>query len=104
MVLHRFKSMAEKITIRILNRDYFVEDNGDPLFMTAIARYVEDKMREASERDNLVETSRVAVHAALTIAGELFKLREEGTKLSNVDSYRVDKLLTNLSSAIDNHS
>lgn len=92
--------MAEKIVIRILNRDYYIEDNGDPLYMTALARYVEDKMREAGERYNIVDTSRLAVHAALSITGELFRLKEQEQSKTPLNEYRVDKFIDELSKAV----
>lgn len=88
--------MAEKITLRILNRDYYVDDKGDPLLMTAVARYVEEKMQEASEKDHIVETSRVAVHAALAIAGEFFRAKEKLDKFDGANTYRVDKMINDL--------
>jgi cell division protein ZapA (FtsZ GTPase activity inhibitor) len=93
--------MADKITIRILNRDYHVDDNGDPLYINALARYVEDKMKEAGQKDNIVETSRLAVHAALSITGELFRLRENDMSSTGVNAHRIDKLLKDLSRTIN---
>ncbi|MFH1715091.1 MAG: cell division protein ZapA [Elusimicrobiota bacterium] len=88
--------MADKMLIKIMNRDYYINDNGDPLYMNAIARYVENKMKEAAEKDNIVDTSRLAVHAALTITGELFKYKDKEDELKGINEYRVDKLLQEL--------
>lgn len=88
--------MADKIAIQILNRDYYVDDKGDPLYMTALARYVQEKMEEVGNKSNIVDTSRLAVHAALSIADEFFQVKEKIDKFEGVSSYRVDKLIGDL--------
>ena len=90
--------MSKEIVIKILNRDYFVKDeDGDPLLLAAFARYVEEKMEEAGEKNNIVDTSKIAVHAALSICKELF---EERSKLENHDR-KINQLAEELSKAVD---
>jgi cell division protein ZapA (FtsZ GTPase activity inhibitor) len=89
--------VAKEIVIKILNRDYFVKDDVDPLLLAAFARYVEDKMKEAGEKNNIVDTSKIAVHTALSICKELF---EERSKLENHDR-KINQLAEELSKAVD---
>jgi len=89
--------MAKEIVIKILNRDYLIKDEEDPLLLAAYARYVEEKMKEASEKNNIVDTSKIAVHAALSICKELF---EERNDFQNHDR-KINQLAEDLAKAID---
>lgn len=67
----------DKITLRIYNREYTLSgEEWDPLYIAALADYVDKKMNEIANTSHIVDTSKVAVLAALNIANELFKLKE----------------------------
>ena len=93
--------MANEIVIKILNREYFIEGMEDPLVLSALAEYLEKKMKEVSQKQNIVDTSRVAVHAALMITKELF---DEKNKLENLEKNQEIKcvqMLEDLSKLIE---
>ncbi len=88
--------MSKETVIKILNRDYYIKEQENPLFLSALAQYVEEKMKEASEKNNIVDTSRIAVHAALSICKELF---EEKTRIENHEK-KINQILEDLSKAV----
>jgi cell division protein ZapA len=59
----------------------------------AIADYVDRKMSETAKRIRNVTTSKVAVMTAMTIADELFKLRESVEQAQANNAARLDKLI-----------
>ena len=77
----------EKIIIKIFGREYEVNSEEDPLNIYALASFVDQKMKEISHITNIVDTSKVAVLAALNIADEVFKLKER----SNLVKSSIDK-------------
>jgi len=59
----------------------------------ALADYVDRKMSETAKRIRNVTTSKVAVMAAMTIADELFKLRESVEHAQAENAARLDNLI-----------
>jgi cell division protein ZapA len=93
--------VAEKTRVVIYNREYVIDDNGlTPLEASALANYVNDKMMEIAQQTNIVDTSKLAVLAALNIADELFRLKEnKETNINSVDK-KVDELIIQLDNAL----
>jgi len=89
--------MSEKVAVEILGKKYTFETDGDPLEVQARAKYVEEKLREASPNSDRVSSSEVAVLTALIIADELFNLK---TSYENLKSM-VNKKTNDLVSVID---
>jgi len=79
----------KKITVRVYNKDIIIDGGDwDELYVYALAEYVDKHMHKIANTTNTVDSSKVAVLAALSIADELFKLRD-----SKVDSGEVSKEL-----------
>lgn len=93
--------LAEKILIMIYNREYEIDAGGlTPLEASALAQYVTDKMKEIAEQTNIVDTSRLAVLAALNISDELFRLHQSRHKVDGSLDKRTDELVALLDTAI----
>ena len=60
------------VTVKIFNDEYTLKTDLD-----AIAAMVDKKMQKLATSQHLVTTSKVAVWAALDLAGELYTLRRE---------------------------
>jgi cell division protein ZapA len=71
----------QAIVVEILGSEYRLEGEGNHERITEVARYVDRKMRELSLGGNPVPLGRVGVLAALNIAEELFREREEHRRL-----------------------
>lgn len=65
------------VTVEIHGQRYPVRSDLDETYVTELAAYVENKMRLASREASAADSMRVAVIAALNIADELFRTRDQ---------------------------
>jgi len=94
--------MKEKVSVQIYGRNYdFDTDVGDALYINALARYVDQKMQEIANSTNIVDSMKLAILAALNIADELYRLRENRDSLSSSVNKKTDELLTLLSTVLE---
>jgi len=63
------------VKVKIYDQTYTVAGDLEPAYVEELARYVDSKMREIARATNLVDSVKVAVLAALSIADELETLR-----------------------------
>lgn len=69
---------ARKHTIRvtILNEEYAIRTEMPPEHARAVARHLDQTIRQIMSSGNVVETNRAVVLAALQITAELFEARD----------------------------
>ncbi|HVT02556.1 MAG TPA: cell division protein ZapA [Thermoanaerobaculia bacterium] len=68
---------TESISVEIFGQTYNVRGEGDPAYLTELARLVDSRMHEiASQLSTAVEPMKIAVLAALNIADELARSRK----------------------------
>ena len=95
--------LAEKIRIMIFNREYEIDAGGlTPLEASALAQYVTEKMKEITEQTKIVDTSKLAVLAALNITDELFRVRQSRSQVNGSLDKKTDALVSLLDSALTN--
>jgi cell division protein ZapA len=88
-----------RVTVTIFGKEYSILSEVNPEYIKKAAAYLDSKMREVSTSyPNMVE-SRIAVLAALNIADELFKSREERGDSSDIEKQIFD-LTRKLSEAL----
>ena len=91
----------EKVTVRILEKDYHVacppEEKRDLL---ASADMLNRKMREIRDSGKVVGLDRVAVMAALNLANELIKTQGQGEELKDIVGLRVKSMRERLDDAL----
>lgn len=93
--------LAEKIRILIYNREYEIDAGSlTPLEASALAQYVTDKMKEIETQTKIVDTSRLAVLAALNITDELFRLKASRSHVNGSLDKKTDELVALLDSAL----
>ena len=63
--------------VEIYRELYKIVNNAPPEYTQALARYVDEKMKEVSQSTSTVSSTKIAVLAALNIADELFKIKKE---------------------------
>ena len=63
------------VKVKIYDHTYTVAGDLEPVYVEELAQYVDAKMREIARATNLVDSVKVAVLAALSIADELETLR-----------------------------
>jgi cell division protein ZapA len=66
---------AMSVKVTIYDQTYAVAGDLEPVYVEELAQYVDSKMREVARGTNLVDSVKVAVLAALSIADELETLR-----------------------------
>jgi cell division protein ZapA len=67
------------VTVEINGMRYPIRSHLDAAYIADLAAYVESKMRLAASESPAGDTLKIAVLAALNIADECFRAREEGT-------------------------
>ncbi len=72
--------------IQILDRSYVITGAVDDQYLVRLSAYVDAKMREIDESTRTVDTIKVAVMAALTIADELFQERDQAKRVEAIIS------------------
>lgn len=66
--------------VEICDRIYAVTGAIDADYLDSLSAYVDGKMREIQESSRTVDTVKVAVMAALNIADELFRQRDQAKR------------------------
>jgi cell division protein ZapA (FtsZ GTPase activity inhibitor) len=94
--------VKDKIRVNIFGMVYELDPgNLTPLEANQLAAYVDQKMKEISEKLGLVDTQKIAVLAALNIAFELGARQKANTQeLPPVDEAKLKTLLETLEKAL----
>ena len=85
-------SDKNKVTVKIMDRDYTLVSDDSREHMQRVANYVDDKMRETYSSNKKLSTSMIGVLTALNVADELFKVlieKEELEKRINSPQYEL---------------
>lgn len=69
------------IAVKIFNETYLLRTEEDEAAVQEIAAVVDAKMQELSAKKKVQTAEKLAVWAALDLAGELYKLRQDYTRL-----------------------
>ncbi len=70
--------------IEIFDRSYDVTGAIDGDYLDRLSAFVDSKMREIYESSHTVDTTKVAVMAALNIADELFQERDQAKRMEAI--------------------
>jgi cell division protein ZapA len=70
----------QSVKVNIFGEDYPIKGDAESFYIQEVAKYVDQKMKEVSERLSNKLPLRVAVLAAMNITDELFKEREDNEK------------------------
>ena len=69
------------VRVEIYDREYVLRTDGDPERLRALCAVLEERMRSVAGATGSVDTLKVAVLAALSIADDARRAREETMKL-----------------------
>ena len=72
---------AGSVRVRIYDREYMLRTTGDPERLKGLCVSLDKRMREIATSTGAVDTLKVAVLAALSIADDMQRAREELMKL-----------------------
>ena len=92
------------LKVNIFGTDYPVRGTTDSAYIARVAKYVDAKMREVDESASVKPLLKVSILAALNIADELFKEREEKQKLILLYQERINKLNESLTEVLHERS
>ena len=68
---------AQSIRVEIYNQTYNIRSDGDNDYITQLAAFVDERMRDISSGTLTVDSLKVAILAALHIADEYHRLRSD---------------------------
>ncbi len=74
--------------VKIYDREYALRSTGDAARLQLVAVHVDGRMREIANETGAVDTLKVAILAALSLADDLFRTQEELRKLDETLSRR----------------
>lgn len=89
------------ITVEIFGQTYSVRGEGDPDYLTELARFVDSRMRDVAAEVATVDPLKIAILAALNIADEFSRYRRQREDAAGIwiekteeISNRLDKVIT----------
>lgn len=86
--------------MEIFGQTYNVRAEGDSSYIHDLARFVDSRMKEVAERTATVDTTKIAILAALNISDDLHQ-REKLRKDSPTDAVaRAERLIQKLDAAL----
>lgn len=93
--------MNDRVRVQIFGREYEIDPGGlTPLEIQSLADFVDEKMRDISERFNIVDTQKIAVLSAINIALDYMQLKEHSGKNSSEINPKIEKLSNLLDQAL----
>ena len=86
--------------VEIFGQTYNVRAEGDSSYIHDLARFVDSRMKEVAEKTATVDTTKIAILAALNISDDLYQ-REKSRKDSPSDAVaRAERLIQKLDAAL----
>jgi cell division protein ZapA len=83
----------ESVQVEIFGQSYSIKGQDDPAYIRELAAFVDGKMKDVQKGTGTVDSHRVAILTALTIADELYRLRERHGVLENTAESAANRLL-----------
>ncbi len=89
------------VKVEIYGSEYRIKGDADPEYIREIAHYVDSKMREVNDDAALGSSLKVAILAALNIAGELFGERDDRNRLLASVQERAEEMAQTMAAELD---
>ena len=90
----------EPVKVRIHDQEYLLKSDGDAEQIEEIADYVNQKLTDVEEGTEGLSDRKVAILAALSIAGEYLQARKEQDEIKGRIRKKTDTLINIIDSAI----
>jgi cell division protein ZapA len=91
----------EPVTVEIFGETYNVRGEGDPAYLTELARIVDDRMREIAPQVATGDRTKIAILAALNIADEFSRYRRDRETGVGKWKQRTEQLIDRLGAQLD---
>lgn len=89
-----------RMKISVFNKDYFIKTDADDEYVSEIAGYLEEKLREASPDEDTISAPRPFLLATLKIADEYFRLKREFEEFKNRAEQKSNSLVEMLDNSL----
>lgn len=89
----------ERVSVRIQNTEFDIETEMDPLFVSQLAEYANKKLNEVCKEQRTQDTIKILSLTLITLAEEIFLLKEEKENIKTELNRNIDGLILNLESA-----
>ena len=96
--------MSRPVKITLGGQKLSLRTDAKPRYIKELADYVNDKIDEARAPGKIATTQSLALLAAMTIADELFQLREEKERLERQVRERTQRILRYLDAEEENRA
>lgn len=93
-------SSDDSIAVEIYDHTYHLRGGADPQYVQKLAEALDEKMREIADATQTVDSLKVAVLAALTIADEVTRLRQENQELAAMLTQKAESCIQLLDSVL----
>jgi len=91
----------DKIDVQINNRKFTIELEGlTPLEARSVASMVEDRINAISKETNIVDSSKLAIKAALEFAAELYMATRDSKGSALIDDQKLDGMIVTLEKSL----
>ncbi len=86
--------------VEIFGQTYSVRAEGDSSYIHDLARFVDSRMKEVAERTATVDTTKIAILAALNITDDLYQAENRRQGDPTDAKARVERLIRKLDDAL----
>ena len=86
--------------VEIFGQTYNVRGEGDPNYLTELARFVDTRMREVAAQVATVDPMKIAILAALNIADEFSRFRKERDTAAGIRMGKTEEISERLNKVI----
>ena len=95
--------MQNRVEVVIFDNTCVIVGEEDEEYIKSIAEYVDDKIREIADQTKTVSTVRAVILAAINIADELFKIKNEHSYLQKSLSKQEEDLVNKIDEVLKLH-
>jgi cell division protein ZapA len=88
------RRMSGPVKVQIFGQTYSIQGELDAKYVQKLAKFVDEKMHAIADVTKTVDTQKVAVLAALAIADELHRVREERGEREEILKEQAERCLT----------
>ncbi|MGI6145292.1 MAG: cell division protein ZapA [Peptococcia bacterium] len=75
------KKQKNKLNVTIFNEQYVIKGEADQAYIEKVASYVDNKMEQIAEMNEMLSAKQIAVLVALNLADEYLQLRHDYDEL-----------------------
>jgi cell division protein ZapA len=90
----------DSTTVEIFGQTYNVRGEGDPEYLSELARFVDGRMREVAGQVATVDPMKIAILAALNIADEFSRYRKQRESATGTWIEKTEEISERLSKVI----